>query len=186
MTAMPPEPDFRNLPPPPAFPPPVYPPPDQYAPRRRRAFSIVRIACGALWAAFTIILAAGTVMEWLTGLHAASIMCFVFAVGCGWYDYRIWTFKARRLWFLSEAAPAQRPILALPPRLPPRHHQIQAQGALSTTSLSQPCAPDDIAVTTTPLRVRLAQPARSRQRYPVAARRARANRLSCRSGSCPG
>ena len=125
MTAMPPEPDFRNLPPPPAFPPPVYPPPDQYAPRRRRAFSVVRIACGALWAAFTIILAAGTVMEWLTGLHAASIMCFVFAVGCGWYDYRIWTFKARRLWFLSEGAPTQRPILApVPRRRPDRHRNI--------------------------------------------------------------
>jgi hypothetical protein len=117
MTAMPPEPDFRNLPPPPAYPPPVYPPPDQYAPRRRpRAFSVVRIACGVLWAAFTVILAAGTVMEWLTGLHAASIMCLVFAVGCGWYDYRIWTFKARRLWFLSEGAPTRRPILALLPR----------------------------------------------------------------------
>lgn len=92
----------RHVSPPPIqpFPPPVYPPLDQYAPRRGpRAYSVVRIVCGALWAAFTIILAVGTVLEWLTGLHAASIMCLVFAVGCGWYDYRIWTFKARRLWF---------------------------------------------------------------------------------------
>jgi hypothetical protein len=92
----------RHVSPPPIqpFPPPVYPPPDQYAPSRRpRAYSVVRIVCGALWAAFTIILAVGAVLEWLTGLPAASIMCLVFAVGCGWYDYRIWTFKARRLWF---------------------------------------------------------------------------------------
>lgn len=92
----------RHVSPPPIqpFPPPVYPPPDQYAPRRRpRAYSVVRIVCGALWAAFTIILAVGAVLEWLTGLPAASIMCLVFAVGRGWYDYRIWTFKARRLWF---------------------------------------------------------------------------------------
>jgi hypothetical protein len=92
----------RHVSPPPIqpFPPPVYPPPDQYASRRRpRTYSVVRIACGALWAAFTIILAVGAVLELLTGLPAASVMCLVFAVGCGWYDYRIWTFKARRLWF---------------------------------------------------------------------------------------
>lgn len=98
-----PSPEFpRHVSPPPIqpFPPPVYPPPDQYASRRRpRAYSVVRIACGALWAAFTIILAVGAVLELLTGLPAASVMCLVFAVGCGWYDYRIWTFKARRLWF---------------------------------------------------------------------------------------
>jgi hypothetical protein len=23
------------------------------------------------------------------------------AVGCGWYDYRIWTFKAKRLWIIT-------------------------------------------------------------------------------------
>jgi len=91
----------RHVSPPPIQPfPPVYPPPDQYAPRRRpHAYSVVRIACGALWAAFTIILAVGAVLELLTGLPAASVLCLVFAVGCGWYDYRIWTFKARRLWF---------------------------------------------------------------------------------------
>jgi hypothetical protein len=99
MSAMPPEPDFRNMPPP-AFPPPAYPPPDQYAPRRGpRAYSVVRIVCGVLWAAFTIILAVGTVLEWLTGLPAGAILCLVLAIGCAWYDYRIWTFRARRLWF---------------------------------------------------------------------------------------
>ena len=161
MTAMPPEPDFRNLPPPPAYPPPAYPPPDQYAPGRRpRTFSVVRIACGVLWAAFTIILAAGTVAEWLTGLHAASIMCFVFAVGCGWYDYRIWTFKARRLWFLSSrGGPPERAKGAeiaaswhFCPVCLPATIRCSLGASLSTTWLSQPCAPDDIAVTTTPLR----------------------------------
>ncbi len=142
MTAMPPEPDFRNLPPPPAYPPPVYPPPDQYAPRRRpRAFSVVRIACGVLWAAFTVILAVGTVMEWLTGLHAASIMCFVFAVGCGWYDYRIWTFKARRLWFLPEGLP-ERPVLApVPRRRPDRHRNI---AGVVATSMEHRCSNSNI------------------------------------------
>ena len=129
MTAMPPEPDYWGVPhpaadPPPGYPPsgyaqpgypqpgypppgqpaayqpPAYPPPDQYAPRRRRnPYSVVRMICGALWAAFTIILAVGSVLELLTGLPAAAVMCLVFAVGCGYYDYRIWTFKARRLWF---------------------------------------------------------------------------------------
>src|SRR5579863_4246949 len=101
MTAMPPEPDYWGVPhpaadPPPGYPPsgyaqpgypqpgypppgqpaayqpPAYPPPDQYAPRRRRnPYSVVRMVCGALWAAFTIILAVGSVLELLTGLPAA-------------------------------------------------------------------------------------------------------------------
>jgi hypothetical protein len=102
MTAMPPEPDLNpqwptgTTPEPPIYPPPAYPLVQQDTVRRRR-MSVLRIACGILWGAFAIILAIGTVMEWLTGLHAASIMCFVFAVGCGWYDYRVWTYKARRI-----------------------------------------------------------------------------------------
>jgi len=36
------------------------------------------------------------VAEWLIGLHAAAILCLVIAIGSGWYDYRVWTFKARR------------------------------------------------------------------------------------------
>jgi hypothetical protein len=32
----------------------------------------------------------------LIGLPAAAVLCLVIAVGAAWYDYRVWTFKARR------------------------------------------------------------------------------------------
>jgi len=40
------------------------------------------------------------VAEWVTGIHGGAILCVVLAAGTGWYDYRVWTFKARRLWFI--------------------------------------------------------------------------------------
>ena len=43
------------------------------------------------------ICAIGAVLERTIGLHAAAVLCFVIAVGSGWCDYRIWTFKARRI-----------------------------------------------------------------------------------------
>jgi len=29
-----------------------------------------------------------------------AVVCFVIAVPAGWYDFRIWTLRARRLWLL--------------------------------------------------------------------------------------
>ena len=59
------------------------------------------------------ILAAGAGAEWVTGIHGGTILCLVLAVGTGWYDYRVWTFKARRLWFIvwrhGVICPAARP-----------------------------------------------------------------------------
>jgi hypothetical protein len=103
MTAMPPEPDLgpqwptSMTPEPPAYPPPAYPQPQQDMVRRRRGMSVLRIACGILWAVIAVICAIGAVLEWTIGLHAAAVLCFVIAVGSGWYDYRVWTFKARRI-----------------------------------------------------------------------------------------
>jgi len=114
MTAMPPEPGFSagagpGLPPqppaypPPAYPPPAYPPPpepspqDLLGPPRPSKMSGLRIVVGILWGIITVILAAGAVAEWVTGIHGGAILCFVLAVGTGWYDYRVWTLRARRL-----------------------------------------------------------------------------------------
>jgi hypothetical protein len=33
----------------------------------------------------------------VVGLHAAAVLCLVIAVGSGWYDYRVWTFRTRRI-----------------------------------------------------------------------------------------
>jgi hypothetical protein len=97
MTSMPPEPPPWPAYQPPAYPPPLaYPPPPPDMPRRRR-MSTVRIVCGLLWGSIAIICAAGSVGEWLIGVHGGAILCLVIAVGSGWYDYRVWTSRSRRL-----------------------------------------------------------------------------------------
>jgi hypothetical protein len=110
MTAMPPEPDFRpqtsaGLPPAPAWPEPMYPPPpppspqDLAGPRRgaSRGMSGLRIATAVMWAAITVICAAGAVAELLVGIYGGAVVCLIVAVGSGWYDYRVWKRRARRL-----------------------------------------------------------------------------------------
>jgi hypothetical protein len=113
MTAMPPEPDFspqggQAMPTQPlAFPPSAYPPPpdpspqDLAGPPRPRKMGPLRIITGVMWAVIAVICAAGAVGEWLIGLHAAAVLCLVIAVGSGWYDYRVWTFRARRFLLLA-------------------------------------------------------------------------------------
>jgi hypothetical protein len=50
-----------------------------------------------LWGSIAIICAAGSVGEWLIGVDGGAILCLVIAVGSGWYDYRVWTSRSRRL-----------------------------------------------------------------------------------------
>ena len=111
MTAMPPEPDFSPQtsagppPPPAAWPEPMYAPParpspqDLAGPRRSasRGLKGLRITTGVMWAAITVICAAGAVAEFLVGVYGGAVVCLVVAVGAGWYDYRVWKRRARRL-----------------------------------------------------------------------------------------
>ncbi|HJY03782.1 MAG TPA: hypothetical protein VJ351_23500 [Streptosporangiaceae bacterium] len=110
MTAMPPEPDLSPqtsaglTPPPSAWPEPIYAPPppspqDLAGPRRSasRELKGLRIATAVMWAAITVICAAGAVAELLVGIYAGAVVCLVVAVGAGWYDYRVWKRRARRL-----------------------------------------------------------------------------------------
>lgn len=100
MTSTPPEPSpwpaFPDYHPPAFSPPPASPPPPPDLPRRRR-MSVFRIVCGVLWGAVTLICAAGAVGEWLIGIRGGAVLCLVIAVGSGWYDYRVWTYRTRRL-----------------------------------------------------------------------------------------
>ena len=89
MTALPPEPDLSpqtsaGLPPPPsAWPEPMYAPPpspqDLAGPRRgaSRGMNGLRIATAVLWAAITVICAAGAVAELLVGIYAGAVVCLV-------------------------------------------------------------------------------------------------------------
>lgn len=40
---------------------------------------------------------AGAVGEFLIGIPAGGVLCLVVAAGSGWYDYRVWTSRSRRL-----------------------------------------------------------------------------------------
>jgi len=111
MTAMPPEPGTGPqagpdpTPQPPAFAPAAYPPPRPYNPPpaqdmarpSRPRMSVLRIISGVLWGAIAVICGVGAVLEWGIGVHGGAVLCFVIAVGAGWYDYRIWTRRSRRL-----------------------------------------------------------------------------------------
>jgi len=62
-----------------------------------RRMSRARMVCGVIWGVIAVITGAGSVAELTIGNVGGAAVCFVIAVGSGWYDYRVWTFKARRL-----------------------------------------------------------------------------------------
>jgi hypothetical protein len=119
MTAMPPEPDVpvqgfpvQDFPaqPFPAQPFPVqadmgvgpgqpgFPPGQQVMMRRRLRFiNVLRLSTGVLWGAVTVILMVGGVLELTVHIVGGAVVCFVIGAGSGWYDYRVWRRKARRL-----------------------------------------------------------------------------------------
>jgi hypothetical protein len=67
-----------------------------------RNLSGLRILVGVTWAIFAVILIAGGFAEWLSAHNAGgSIVCFVLGAGCTWYDYRVWTRKAKRLTWIA-------------------------------------------------------------------------------------
>ena len=92
---------FPDYQPPAYAPPPAYvpPPPEQPPPNRplRGRMSTLRIVAGVLWGAIALICAAGAVGEWLIGIPGGAVLCAIIAVGSGWYDYRLWTRRSRRL-----------------------------------------------------------------------------------------
>jgi hypothetical protein len=51
--------------------------------------SALRMIVGVTRGIIAVTCAIGTVMEWVTGIHGGAILCFVFAVGTGRYDYRV-------------------------------------------------------------------------------------------------
>lgn len=59
-----------------------------------------RILSGITWAVIAVVLGAGGVAELTVGNIGGAVLCFVIAVPAAWYDYRIWTLKARRLFLI--------------------------------------------------------------------------------------
>jgi hypothetical protein len=68
--------------------------PGSFTARRR---SLPRKICGVIWAVIAIICGAGGVAEITIGNTGGAVVSLVIAVLAGWYDYRVWTFRARLL-----------------------------------------------------------------------------------------
>jgi hypothetical protein len=73
---------------------------DRLSQRARQRMSGYRIVCGIVWGVLAIGIGAGGIGEVSIGNIGGAVLCFVIAVPAGWYDYRIWTRKARRLWLI--------------------------------------------------------------------------------------
>jgi hypothetical protein len=91
----------QGIPAPQSFaPPPVLPPPPEPSAQDlagpRRHLRPLRSIGGLIWAAITVILAVGAVLEFSVGVYAGGVLCLLIAIGTGWYDYRIWRPKTRR------------------------------------------------------------------------------------------
>lgn len=58
-----------------------------------------RIACGICWAVWTLLFTIGAFASFGAGNAGTGLLALVLAGLAGWYDYRIWALKARRLTF---------------------------------------------------------------------------------------
>jgi hypothetical protein len=58
-----------------------------------------RIACGICWAFWTLLFTIGAFASFCAGNAWTGLLALVLAGLAGWYDYRIWALKARRLTF---------------------------------------------------------------------------------------
>jgi hypothetical protein len=74
---------------------------DLLAQARQPRMTVFRVICGILWAAISVGFAFGVIAN-ITGHGSAGdiIVGAIISVLAGWYDYRIWTLKARRLFLI--------------------------------------------------------------------------------------
>jgi hypothetical protein len=74
---------------------------DMLAKIRQPRMTVFRAICGIVWGAIAIGFGIGVIVN-ISGHGSAGdiIVGIVIAVLAGWYDYRIWTLKARRLFLI--------------------------------------------------------------------------------------
>ncbi len=63
--------------------------------RTGRRMSTSRIVCGVIWGVIAVITLVGGVAELTIGVAGGAVVCFIVAAGSAWYDFRVWTFRAR-------------------------------------------------------------------------------------------
>jgi hypothetical protein len=59
-----------------------------------------RVVCGILWLAIALGFGVAALYNLAGGAIGEGLVGLVIAFLAGWYDYRIWTLKARRLFFI--------------------------------------------------------------------------------------
>jgi len=58
-----------------------------------------RIFCGIFWGVVAVAFGIGAIANLVHPDLGEALIGLVIALLAGWYDYRIWTLQARRLWF---------------------------------------------------------------------------------------
>jgi hypothetical protein len=66
----------------------------------RPRYSVRRVLCGVWWALGTLLFAISALVSLFGGHFLQFIGATAIAGLVGWYDYRVWTFKAKWLMFL--------------------------------------------------------------------------------------
>ncbi len=69
-------------------------------PGQRRYSNGRRIFYAGLWAFYTVALVCGIFAAAAQGNAGAALLCLLLAAVTGSYAWRIWTYRARRLWLL--------------------------------------------------------------------------------------
>jgi membrane associated rhomboid family serine protease len=62
--------------------------------------TVFRVICGIVWGVLAVGFAFGAVYNLVHPNIVQALFGVVFAGLAGWYDYRIWTLKARRLFLI--------------------------------------------------------------------------------------
>jgi hypothetical protein len=62
--------------------------------------TVFRGICGVIWGVIAIVFAGGAIYNIAHHAWGEVAAGLVIAILAGWYDYRIWTLKARRLWLI--------------------------------------------------------------------------------------
>ena len=75
-------------------------PPPQFTRLPQPRYSFKRVVCGIWWGLVTLLLAITVVSALAGGAFGAAFGALVLGALSGWYDWRIWTFRAKWLMFL--------------------------------------------------------------------------------------
>jgi hypothetical protein len=73
---------------------------DMYRRMTTPRMTVGRIICGILWAVISVAFGVGAIYNLVDANIGEAVFGLVICGLAGWYDYRIWTLKARRLWFI--------------------------------------------------------------------------------------